>query len=88
MMLMGMLVNLMHLAPPEFSIQVIHWYLSINTVTLPSSGGGGGSYTFDNGLSESLGTVKLDDALINNTSIVLDDNDLLIDGSSRVYFDL
>lgn len=47
-----------------------------NTVTLPT--GSGGTYTFDNGLTEASSTVKLGGTLIEDTSIDLDDNDFTI----------
>jgi len=45
-----------------------------NTVTLPS--GGGGSYSFENGLTESSGTVRLGGALTQQTEISLGSRDL------------
>jgi hypothetical protein len=56
-----------------------------NTVTLPS-GGGGGSYTFTNGLAETSGTVKLGGVLTSDTTIDMDDNDFIITNSSTAVF--
>ena len=47
-----------------------------------ASGGGGGTYTFANGLTEAGGTVKLGGTLIENTSIDFDNYSLTLDGSS------
>jgi hypothetical protein len=52
-----------------------------NTVTLPS-GGGGGSYTFTNGLTESGGTVRLGGQLINATTIDMETSDLILESNA------
>jgi len=58
-----------------------------NTITLPS--GGGGSITADNGLNVSSGSnVRLGGVLVQGTTIDLDDNDLLIDGTSTGEFEI
>jgi hypothetical protein len=54
-----------------------------NTVTLP---GGGGSYTFDNGLTLTGSNAQLGGTLIKNTTINLDDNDLTFSSSKTVAF--
>lgn len=46
--------------------------------------GGGGSYTFTNGLTESGGTVKLGGTLSEETTIDTDSNDLLINGTGNI----
>lgn len=51
-----------------------------NTVTIPTSGGTS-SYDFENGLTESSGTVRLGGTLINATYLYLDSNDLYFEGS-------
>ena len=51
-----------------------------NTVTLP--GGSGGSYTFENGLNESSGTVRLGGVLTEQTEITLGTRDLRFIGAS------
>ncbi|WP_452603031.1 hypothetical protein [Pontimicrobium sp. MEBiC06410] len=51
-----------------------------NTVTIPTSGGTG-IYTFTNGLTESLGTVRLGGTLTNATYLDLNTNDLYFEGS-------
>lgn len=54
-----------------------------NTVTLPSGGGGTGTYNFTNGLSENSGTVRLGGTLTNNTSINLNGNNFNFTGDTR-----
>jgi len=54
-----------------------------NTVTLP---GGGGSYTFDNGLTLTGSNVQLGGTLVKNTTIDLNNNDLTFDGTSTGEF--
>ena len=51
-----------------------------NTVTLPS-GGGGGSYSFTNGLTESSGTARLGGSLTNSTYITMGSYDLYFEGT-------
>ncbi len=51
-----------------------------NTVTIPSSGGTG-SYDFENGLTESSGTVRLGGVLTNDTYLDLNSNDIYFEGS-------
>jgi hypothetical protein len=58
-----------------------------NTVTLPS-GGGGGSYTFTNGLTESGGTVRLGGTLTNNTGFNLSSYDISFDGTDREVMEI
>ena len=55
-----------------------------NTVTLPS--GGGGSYTFTNGLTETTGTVRLGGTLTQNTTINLDSRNLTFSSSTSAAF--
>ncbi len=55
-----------------------------NTILLPS--GGGGTYTFTNGISESSGTVKLGGNLTQNTTIDMDDNDLILTTSNTAPY--
>lgn len=55
-----------------------------NTVTLPS--GGGGSYTFTNGLTETSGTVRLGGTLTQNTTINLDTRNLTFSSSTSAAF--
>lgn len=57
-----------------------------NTVTLPT--GGGGSYTFDNGLTLTGSNAQLGGTLIKNTTIDLNANDLIIDGTSTGEFEI
>jgi len=52
------------------------------TWEVASGGGGGGTYSFTNGLTEAGGTVKLGGTLIENTSIDFDNYSLTLDGSS------
>ena len=52
-----------------------------NTVTLPSGGGGGGSYSFTNGLTESSGTARLGGNLSNATYITMGSYDLYFEGT-------
>lgn len=56
------------------------------TVDLSSLSGGGGSYTFSNGLTETSGTVRLGGTLTQDTSIDLDDHDLTFTTSSTAPF--
>jgi hypothetical protein len=51
---------------------------SNSTVTLPSGSGGGGTYSFTNGITESGGTVKLGGTITEDTTLNLDDFDDLI----------
>ena len=55
-----------------------------NTVTLPT--GGGGSYTFTNGLTETSGTVRLGGTLTQATTINLDTRDLTFRSSTSAAF--
>jgi len=55
-----------------------------NTVTLPS-GGGGGSYTFDNGLTLTGSNVQLGGVLSQNTTINLDNYDLTFTTGSGAF---
>ncbi|NQY05177.1 MAG: tail fiber domain-containing protein [Flavobacteriaceae bacterium] len=48
------------------------------TVDLSGLAGGGGSYTFENGLTETASTVRLGGSLTQDTTIDLDDEDLTI----------
>jgi hypothetical protein len=58
-----------------------------NTITLPSGGGGSGSYTFTNGLTDAGGTVKLGGTLIESTELNLDSKILKITGATRTIFE-
>ncbi len=55
-----------------------------NTVTLPS--GGGGSYTFTNGLTLTSSTVRLGGTLTQGTTLNLDTNDLTFSSSTSAAF--
>lgn len=57
------------------------------TQTVDLSGlGGGGSYSFENGITETSGTVRLGGLLTQGTTINLDDNDLTFSSSKTVAF--
>jgi len=61
----------------------------VATQTVDLSGlGGGGSYSFENGINESGGTVKLGGVLTGRTTIDLSTNDLIIDGTSSGDFEI
>lgn len=62
---------------------VIYYYDGLAWVSL--LGGGGTTYTFSNGLTESGGAVKLGGALTQNTTIDGDTYDLVIDGSHAAW---
>jgi hypothetical protein len=56
------------------------------TVDLSGLGGGGGSYTFESGLTETSGTVRLGGPLTQDTTIDIGDNDFIINGNSTLGF--
>lgn len=59
----------------------------VATQTVDLSGlGGGGSYTFENGITETTGTVRLGGLLTQGTTIDLDTNDLTFSSSKTVAF--
>ena len=56
-------------------------------LTVDLSGlGGGGSYTFESGITETSGTVRLGGALTQDTTIDIGDNDFTINGNSTTGF--
>ena len=58
----------------------------VATQTVDLSGLGGGTYTFENGITETSGTVRLGGILTQGTTINLDDNDLTFSSSKTVAF--
>ena len=79
-------IDVFNISGTILSISLENDGVATETVDLSGLGGGGGSYTFENGLTESSAVVALGGTLNKDTTIDLEDYDLTLESSTSAIF--
>ena len=79
-------IDVFNISGTILSISLENDGVATETVDLSGLGGGGGSYTFENGLTESTAVVALGGTLNKDTTIDLEDYDLTLESSTSAIF--